>query len=322
MKKYGIYLILFLTIISTAYYLFRIATENYAQVVASPLPKFLTSSENKQVTTLDIWKPIFSFFENKNSPEAPKLTARSVLMYDLSNDKIIFEKNSGEKVPMASLTKIMTAIVALENPKKDDKYLVKEENLVGESTMGLSSREILSLNELIYGLILHSGNDAAETIASNFKGGRLAFIKAMNDKAKSMGLKNTNFTNPSGLEGDGDQYSTTSDLLVITRYALIKFPTFSRVVSTPEYHIRKTSTHAEYFLTNETNLLTTYPGVKGIKTGYTTEAGFCLITYLDYEGNKIIGILLGSENRRQEMKELLDYSLKTLGIDPPELNKA
>ena len=143
----------------------------------------------------------------------------------------------------------------------------------------------------------------------------------MNDKAKSLGLKTTNFTNPSGLEGNGDQYSTATELLVIARYALLKFPTFSRVVATPEYHIKKTSIHPEYFLTNETNLLTTYPGVKGVKTGYTTEAGFCLITFLDYKGHRIIGILLGSENRRQEMRELLDYSLKTLSIEPPEPNQ-
>lgn len=285
--------------------------------IASPLPDFLTSLQNKQVTTLSLWEPILSFFED-SATEKPELTARSVLVYDLSEDKALFEKNIKQKVPIASLTKIMTAVVALEHPKKDDKYFVTRPDLVGENSMGLSAGEVLSLNDLLYGLILRSGNDATETIAGNYPGGRTAFIRAMNDKAKALGLKNTNFTNPSGLEGDGDQYSTAQDLLVITRYALSNLPTFSHVVSTVSYHIPQTENHAEYFLENETNLLTSYPGVKGVKTGYTPEAGYCLVTYLDYGGHRIIGIILGSENRRQEMKDLLDYSLKTLGVEPPE----
>lgn len=315
MKKIFIPLaILFL--LFAGYVSYRIVNAS-EETVTSPLPKSLTSSDNKQVTTLEIWKPILSWLGN-NQEIPPELTARSVLMYSLANDKAIYEKAPEEKIPMASLTKVMTAIIALENPKPDDRYRVFKENLVGESTMGLSEGEVLSLKELLYGLILHSGNDASETLASNFPGGRLAFIKAMNDKAKALGLSDTNFTNPSGLEGDGNQYSTASDLLVMTRYALYNFPTFSQIVAAPEYHIEASSSHGEYFLTNETNLLTTYPGVKGVKTGYTTEAGFCLITYLDYKNEKIIGILLGSQNRRQEMKDLLDYSLRSLGVEPPE----
>ncbi len=211
----------------------------------------------------------------------------------------------------------MTAIVALENPKKDDRYIVKPEDLVGEDSMGLTANEELSLEELLYGMILHSGNDAAEVLASNYKNGRIAFIKAMNDKAKSLGLKDTNFTNPSGLEGDGNQYTTTYDLMVMTRYALVNFPLFAKVSATFDQTIPQSATHKAFFLENETNLISSYPGVKGVKTGFTPEAGYCLVTYLDYKGNKLIGILLGSENRRQEMKDLLDYSLKSLGTTPP-----
>ena len=212
----------------------------------------------------------------------------------------------------------MTAIIALENKKTDDKYLVTKDNLVGENSMGLSEGEVLSLKELLYGLILVSGNDAAETFATNFKGGRTAFIKAMNDKAKTLSLSDTNFTNPSGLEGDGNQYTTAYDLIVITEYALAKFPLFRQVVSTFSYTIEQTNTHKAFLLENETNLLTSYPGVKGVKDGYTPEAGLCLITYLDYEEHKIIGVILGSNNRRQEMKDLLDYSLKSIDIIPPK----
>ena len=139
----------------------------------------------------------------------------------------------------------------------------------------------------------------------------------MNDKAKALGLTDTNFTNPSGLQGDGDQYTTAYDLLVITRYALDNFPLFREVVKTYEYDIPATSTHKAFHLFNETNLITSYPGVKGVKTGYTPEAGYCLVTYLDYKGHKIIGIILGSENRREEMRNFLDYSLNKLNVDPP-----
>ena len=284
--------------------------------IVSPVPNFLTSFVNKQVSTLNLWLPSL---KNKISADIqkPEITAESALIFDTSSQAVLYSKNPQEKLPMASLTKIMTAIIALENPKKDDKYIVSGSALVGEDSMGLDSGETLSLKELLYGLMLHSGNDAAETLADNFKGGRTAFIKAMNDKVKSLGLTQTNFTNPTGLEGDGKQFTTSYDLVVLTRYALTNFPLFNKIVSTFDYTIPQTLTHKEYDLENETNLLTSYPGVKGVKTGYTPEAGLCLVTYLDYSGHKIIAVILGSGDRRGEMIELLDYSLKSLGITPP-----
>ena len=129
---------------------------------------------------------------------------------------------------MASLTKIMTAIVALENKRDDNTYIVSARALVGEDSMGLSPGEELSQEELLYGLMLPSGNDAAEVLASNYPAGRTMFIQAMNDKAKALGLVDTHFSNPSGLQGDGMQYTTASDLLVITRYALENFPLLLR----------------------------------------------------------------------------------------------
>ena len=285
-------------------------------ILSSPLPDFLTFFKNNQVTTLGLWLPSKSAVKKSDDLEKLEISAKSALVYDLSTDKILFEKNSTEKLPMASLTKIMTAIIVLENYKKGDKLKVRRENLVGENSMGLSEGEVLTFEELLYGLILPSGNDAAETLASNYPGGRLEFIKAMNNKAKSLGLFNTNFTNPTGLMGDGDQFSTAFDLLVVTKYAL-QFPLFRKVASTFEYNIEYTKNHKAFYLQNETNLLTSYPGVKGVKTGYTEESGFCLITYLDHQGHEIVGIILGSERRREEMKELLDYSLKIQGITPP-----
>jgi D-alanyl-D-alanine carboxypeptidase len=271
---------------------------------------------NKEVSTLNLWLPSL---KNKISAnlQTPQITAQSALIFDTTTKEVLYSKNPTEKLPMASLTKIMTAVVALENKKPDDSYVVNQGDLVGEDSMGLDAGEKLSLDELLYGMMLHSGNDAAETLASNFPGGTVAFVKAMNNKVKTLGLSDTNFTNPTGLEGDGKQYTTAYDLVVMTQYALTNFPLFDGVVSTFDYNISETSTHKEYDLENETNLLTSYPGVKGVKDGYTPEAGLCLVTYLDYKGHKIIGVVLGSGDRRGEMIELLDYSLKSLGITPP-----
>lgn len=287
----------------------------FKQIIVSPLPNFLTSFANNQVSTLNLWSPFFEMFEEDKN-KIPSLSAKSALVYDLTDNKILFSKDASKKLPMASLTKIMTAIVAIESATPDDKYLVFPQDLVGENSMGLSVGEKLTLKELLYGLILTSGNDAAETLAGNFPEGRDKFIEAMNNKAKSLGLKNTHFTNPTGLEGEGRQYATAYDLLVITKYAL-QFPIFKKVAGTFIHNIPYSQNHKAFYLENQTNLISSYPGVFGVKDGYTPEAGLCLVTYLNYKGHEIIGILLGSDNRRQEMKDLLDYGLKIQGITPP-----
>ncbi len=278
--------------------------------VSSPLPDAMTRFVNGQVTSLDVWFP-----NPSSNTKAFRLSAKSAFSYDLTTNTVLFAKNPSQQLPMASITKIMTAIVALEHPQQS--YGVTQQDLVGEDSMGLAVGEKLTLSELLYGLILHSGNDAAETLASNFPGGRDAFIVAMNEKALSLGLSHTHFTNPTGLEGDGKQYTTAADLIVITRYGLVHFPLFATVVATFDYTIPATSTHAAYYLENETNLLTSYPGVKGVKTGYTPEAGLCLVTYLEYGGHQVLAVVLGSDNRRGEMIDILDYSLERLGITPP-----
>ena len=313
MKKFLLAFICVLLVLFGSNYYLNIS-KNKATGLTLPLPFNFTILKNPQVSTLDIWDPRRVFGQNMGL----NITGKSALAYDLTTNKVLFIKNPNQRLPMASLTKIMTAIVALEHPLSSNQYLVKQQYLVGEDSMGLSSGEILSLDELLYGLVLHSGNDAAETLAGNFPGGRNAFIKAMNEKALSLGLNNTHFTNPTGLEGDGDQYTTAYDLLIETRYALKNFPVFDQVVATFDHNIYATSLHKAYYLENETNLLTSYPGVMGVKDGYTPQAGLCLVTYLDYKGHKIIAVLLGSDDRRGEMKEILDYSLKEEGIAPPK----
>ena len=175
--------------------------------VVAPLPDFLSILTNKEVSTLNLWLPSL---KNRIAAKAqtPEITAASALIFDTTTKTVLYSKNPQQKLPMASLTKIMTAIVSLENTKTDDLYVVSQADLVGEDSMGLDAGEKLSQFDLLHGMLLHSGNDAAETLASNFPGGRSVFIKAMNNKIKALGLNDTNFTNPTGLQGDGNQYTT------------------------------------------------------------------------------------------------------------------
>lgn len=314
---YTITLLLISVVASLVFWIYQPQGTIPGLKLSFPVPVSFALPKNDQVTTLDVWT-VPEQIPNTTDSNMPQISATSALTFDLTTSKVLFAKDATTRLPMASLTKIMTAIVALEHPKEDDSYEVTQDDLVGEDSMGLLAGESLSLSDLLYGLILHSGNDAAETLSSNFPTGRSGFIAAMNEKLATLGLSDTHFTNPTGLEGDGNQYTTAKDLLVITRYGLLHFPTFRDVVSTFDYTIPATTTHQAYYLENETNLLTSYPGVKGVKTGYTPEAGLCLVTYLDYGGHQIIGVVLGSDDRRDDMKELLDYSLKKEGVTAPQ----
>lgn len=140
-----------------------------------PVPSNLAIPSNNQVATLDLWT-IPTALADTIDAKAPNISAKSALMYDITEGKLLFAKSPTDRLPMASLTKIMTAIVSLEHPKTDDDYVVTPETLVGEDSMGLTSGEKLSLSDLLYGLILNSGNDAAEVLAANFSGGRTGRI--------------------------------------------------------------------------------------------------------------------------------------------------
>lgn len=283
--------------------------------ILSPLPALLVNSFYKEAEATDFWNPPVP--KGDIGTNDLKLSAKAIISYDLTTDTLLYGKNVNERLPLASLTKIMTAVIVLENMKLNDEVIISRSAAeVGENAMGLTAGEVLTVNELLYGLILNSGNDAAEALAQGSKFQRNDFVHLMNKKAEDLGLSNSRFTNPSGLEGDGQQYTTAKDLLVLTRLAL-QNEDFKQIVSTVTYEIPQTANHKYFSLSNQTNLLTTYPGVKGVKTGFTDEAGMCLVTYLEYKGHRIIAVLLNSDDRRQEMKDLLDYSLHRLGVPPP-----
>lgn len=242
----------------------------------------------------------------------PEINGVAGILVDTSNDKVLFTKDADVQRPIASLVKVMTAVLALEHKNLNDKiYISDKASSIGENTMGISSGETYTLEELLLGLFMHSGNDAAYAIAEGIAGNSARFTEWMNFKAKELGLENTYFADPSGL--NNKSYSTPEDLVKLTRYAL-KFNDLKRIGATLETTLTSES-HKDIYLYNQTNLLSTYPGVKGFKTGYTAPAGLCLITYAENNGVEVIGVVLNSNDRKGDMILMLDHGFNALGIN-------
>lgn len=268
---------------------------------------YLTLTKSDSLTS--DWEPSQKPHDFENAPE---IVGVSALLVDINTGRVLYEKNSSEKRPIASLVKIMTAVVALEHKNKDEEIIVsKKASEIGENVMGISEGEIYTLEELLYGLMLNSGNDAAYAIAEGVAGDVDTFIEWMNIKAEELNLKDSYFGGPSGLfEGT---VSTSIDLVKLSRYAM-QSDTFRKIVKTYELELPYSNKHKYLYLWNQTNLLTTYPGVEGIKTGYTDEAGLCLVTYARNEDVELVGVVLNSIDRKGDMILMLDYGFQLLGI--------
>ena len=262
--------------------------------------------------------------KNSKNTDALNISAKSAILVDYDTGDVIYAKNPTQKLSAASTIKIMTALVALENSKLSDKFTVSEKAAtIGENAMGLTKGEMLTLEDLLYGAMLVSGNDAAVAIAEGIAQNEGTFVEKMNRAAGDMGLFDTKFINASGLDEDEkSQYTTAFDLATVARFAWEKYPALRKIVSTYSRTIDANQGHKAFELYNDTNLLTTYPGVKGIKPGFTWDAGWCLVTYAENGGKKLLAVILGSEDRRGEMITLLDYGFFKSGIkiDRPELD--
>lgn len=245
---------------------------------------------------------------------APAVTAQAALFLDSKNGEVLYSKSIHQKLPIASLVKVMTVLIALEHKSMEDEFTVSQSAAGMEpDKMLLIAGEKLNLNELLSGIFLISANDAAEVLAEQTTGNREEFIKLMNDKAKQLGMKNTYFVNPTGLDEDsGSSFSSVYDLAILTRYLIRRYPEVVNISKQEHIYLPITEKHQDYDMYSGINLLTTYPGVVGFKTGYTPEAGYTLITLARKEDQEVIGVLLGSMYRRDEARELLDYSFSKL----------
>lgn len=234
----------------------------------------------------------------------PTVSAASVYVEDLSTQEVLFKKNLNIKVPPASTTKIMTAIVASQYYKSGDILVVPSEALVGGSNMGLVPGENMTFRSLLYGMLLNSGNDAAFTLAINYPGGLEGFVSAMNQKAKDLNLKNTHFVNPAGFDNP-NHYSSSEDMAIIAK-ELIKNPYLSKIVSTKETSVISFDKTKSHPLKNLNKLLEE-KGFIGIKTGFTQQAGENLVGLVDKDGHKILTVVLNSTDRFGESKALVDW---------------
>ncbi|MFH0864119.1 MAG: serine hydrolase [Candidatus Gottesmanbacteria bacterium] len=234
----------------------------------------------------------------------PDITAQGVIISDISSRVILFEKNPKIKMAPASTTKIMSAIVALEKFKKDDVLTVNTVITEGKK-MSLIPGEKFTFENLLYGMLVDSANDATYTIAENYPGGVTNFVQAMNKKAQDLFLQDTNFTNPIGFE-DNNHYTTAADLARLSTYALNNSDII-RIVGIPAITISDITFTRFYSMENVNQLLGKIPGVFGFKTGWTENAGECLVTTIERGDKKILIIILGSKDRFGETKLLIDW---------------
>lgn len=236
----------------------------------------------------------------------PFIDAAAALVMEAGSGRVLYSKNPTAKRSIASTTKIMTAIIALENGDPEDIVTVSSKAAgTAGSSINLGAGQKFTLMELLYGMLMNSGNDAAVAIAEHIGGSVEAFAGMMNSKARELGADDTVFVTPHGLDAEG-QYSTAHDLAIITRYAL-KNPVFAKIVSTNISSIPG----RQLYNTNE--LLEIYPGADGVKTGYTGKAGRCLVASATRDGMRIISVVLGSPTRykrAEASKAILDYSFE------------
>ncbi len=246
----------------------------------------------------------------------PVVPAASAVLMDASNGEVLFEKNSGTRRPIASTTKILTAVVVLERANLDTPFRIQKAAVrVGESSAELVAGELRTPRELLYALLLRSGNDAAAALAMKVGRSIAGFSRMMNEKAKEIGATRTHFSNPHGLTAPKN-YSTARDLALISAYAM-KNPLFARIVKTKQKKIAGKPYARVY--TNHNRLLWDYRGAVGIKTGYTIPAGNCLVAAARRGSSTLIAVTLKSPSSADSYLAtsfLLDYGFSHFKSGP------
>lgn len=267
-------------------YSLRAVTEKYSfhELLTAPLPAPMPIS-------LNLLPP-------------PELTAQGIMVVDTTSGVPLYEKNSTMRLFPASTTKIMTALVVLESYKLDD--VVKVGVVVTEGqVMGLVSGETITVENLLYGMLIHSANDAAYALAEHYPGGVTAFVNRMNDTAKRFHLTDTHFANPIGYD-DPNHYTTAKDL---GRLSLVagKNPTITKMVGVPQMTVADTTYVHFHPLRNVNQLVGRIPGVSGFKSGFTELAGQALVTTVQKNDHKVLIVLLKSADRFVETETLLNW---------------
>ncbi len=247
--------------------------------------------------------------------------AKSAILIEASTGEIIFEKNSHERLVPASMTKMMSMLLIIESIEKGiiswDEMVTVSENAssMGGSQILLETNEKMSVSDLFKGIAVASGNDAVVAMAEKIAGTEDAFVNMMNNRAKELGLKDTNFKNPHGLD-TANHYSSAYDMAMIAK-ELVKHEEVFKYTSIYEDYLRQ-NTDKEIWLVNTNKLVRFYDGVDGLKTGYTAGAGYCLTATAKKNGMRIIAVAMGepdSKTRNAEITSMLDYAFAQYEIE-------
>ena len=239
--------------------------------------------------------------------QGPSITAQAAILIDNATGTVLYAKNPHQLRAPASTTKILTALLALERGGLDDIVTVSRRAAATTgSSAGLYTGQKIRMIDLLHGLLLRSGNDAAVAIAEHVAGSEGEFVRLMNERARELGARNTRFRNPHGLDEPG-HVSTAYDLALLGRLALL-YPTFAEIVAKQEYNFGNDTWY------NTNRLLWSYEGVEGIKTGTTSQAGYCLVATATQNGMQLISVVLGSSDRWSDTRKLLDYGFQNFHI--------
>lgn len=241
----------------------------------------------------------------------PGISAKAYILIEASTGRVLAASREHDRLPIASTTKIMTALLALEEPDPDEVFTVDAAAIRVEGTsMGLREGDQASLSALACGMLLSSGNDAANAAAVRIAGSVEAFADRMNERAAAMGMADSHFVTPSGLH-DEDHYSTAADMATLARYAL-QNPRFAAICSQPGLRVEYGNPPFGRWLKNHNRLLAAYPGCIGVKTGFTKKAGRCLVSAARRDGATLICVTLNDPDDWRDHAALLDYGFAQL----------
>lgn len=244
---------------------------------------------------------------------APETVADAHAVADVQTGRILASKNGDTPMEMASTTKIMTALLAVESGKLDEVVTIPPEaSGVEGSSIYLEPGEQFTLRSLTYGLMLRSGNDAAEAIAIHLAGSVEQFSGMMNEKARALGCNNTNFTNPHGLHSE-NHYTTANDLAVITAYAM-RNADFREIVGTKYTEVDPSGEGKHRVFQNKNKLLWNFDGATGVKTGYTKDSGKCLVGSAERNGTHVVAVVLNCSKMWDDTMALMDDALANYGL--------
>ena len=255
---------------------------------------------------------MFFYFPKGSCSATSVLTsAKAACVIDVDSGEILYCENENAPLAMASTTKILTAIIVIENMDLSQTIKVDDSAAgVEGSSIYLKKGEEIKVIDLLYGLMLRSGNDSAVALAIACAGSVPAFANLMNDKAKQIGATNSSFTNPHGLD-DKNHYTTAKDLALISAYAM-KNDIFREIVSTKMHVVEKTNLSEQRYFQNKNKMLSSFEGACGVKTGYTKKTGRCLVSAAKRDGKTLVCVVLSAPNMWQDSKNLLEFGFNLI----------